>query len=391
MWRGYSACGPTAVKLRNWLASKSIIRKQWVVRLGPLYATQLISLALVVLSIRLGVYGIASSLEARTQHASLIAWIDIGLAAGTLSLVLMFVHYYRLRSEGRLSMRYRAACLLLLCIHVGVGALSGFKFQLIQPFIVIVLSQFIATQKVSRTIIAVAAGSLIFAYLVVEPYRAHLDAANIRGASNIATLSKAVSEAVIYGGLPVSDVPLGTQIASRFDLVQMTALGMQAKETGQLDEKLTDSMLESIVLAPVLAYVPRFLWESKGSYSTGSWFNRQVVGNLDDETTSVGMGPVAYLYFIGGTSAVLIGFFVIGVVQRLAFAGVAMAGAGGVIIFLALIPALVILPSDIGPALTGILRILPIAVAAQAIFLGHSTHWRPRVSSPKIRLPSRSL
>lgn len=51
------------------------------------------------------------------------------------------------------------------------------------------------------------------------------------------------------------------------------------------------------------------------------------------------------------------------------FEGLARAGAGGIVIFLAGASTLVTLPTDLGPALVGLLRLLPIAFVAQFMLL----------------------
>jgi hypothetical protein len=56
-------------------------------------------------------------------------------------------------------------------------------------------------------------------------------------------------------------------------------------------------------------------------------------------------------------------------VQALMFEGFARAGAGGFIIFLAAASTLIMIPTNVGPAFTGMLRLLPIAFLAQIVLL----------------------
>jgi hypothetical protein len=81
------------------------------------------------------------------------------------------------------------------------------------------------------------------------------------------------------------------------------------------------------------------------------------------------MGPIGYLYLAGGVMAVILGFASFGVLQALIFEGVARAGAGGMIIFLSVAGTLVLIPSAFGPAISGLLSLLPFAFLAQMLFL----------------------
>jgi hypothetical protein len=126
-------------------------------------------------------------------------------------------------------------------------------------------------------------------------------------------------------------------------------------------------------LAPILAYLPRAIWQSKPSYSRGVWFNQEVRGHRNDEVTSVGMGPIGYLYMAGGIVAVVLGFMGFGILQSLIFEGIGRAGAGGLIIFFSVASTLVGIPTSFGPAVTGVLRMLPLAFVAQWLLLRRIT------------------
>ena len=115
--------------------------------------------------------------------------------------------------------------------------------------------------------------------------------------------------------------------------------------------------------------MPRALWPSKQSIRRGSWFNQTVLGQDDDAVTSVGMGPVTFLYIAGGTALIVVGFFALGWLQALLFEGFARSGAGGLIMYLSVAMILVFIPSEVGPALTSLLRLLPLAFLSQFILL----------------------
>jgi hypothetical protein len=370
MWRGYGLGASAARRVGIGAKRAGFLRKEWKPRMLPLFAMQIVFIFLAVTSINLGVFGIASSAEARQQNIQLLDLLNLGMAGGSLSLLLLLTVYFRRRANRYNAYGLGLLCLALIVVQLVFGALSGFKSQLVMPFLMLFVAQFLATRRIKITYVAMGVAALFVAYLVIEPYRAYLGETGLTGKADVQTLAEAMQySAKERAGLSASSDPLATQIATRFDLTLMTALGIQTADAAILDEGLIANMAESIYLSPVLAFMPRFIWSGKGSYTTGGWFNQLVLGDSENETTSVAMGPVAYFYFMGGIFGVVIGFLAIGFMQAVIFEGVARVGAGGVIIYLSTISTLVMLPSDIGPALTGMLRMLVIALVVQMVLL----------------------
>jgi hypothetical protein len=370
MWRGYGLGVKVARRFAISAKRAGYLRKEWTPRMLPLFAMQIIFILLAVTSINLGIFGIASSVEARQQNIQLLDLLNLGMAGGSLSLLLLLTVYFRRRTSRENALGLGLLCLALIVLQLIFGALSGFKSQLVMPFIMLFIAQFLATRRINPAFVVMGVAALFVAYLVIEPYRAYLGAAGLTGKAGVQTLADAMqSSRRDLADFSGSGDPLTTQIATRFDLTLMTALGLQAADAATLDDALISNMAESIYLSPILAFMPRFIWSEKGSYTTGGWFNQLVLGAADNDATSVAMGPVAYLYFMGGIFGVVAGFLAIGFIQAMIFEGVARVGAGGVIIYMSAISTLVMLPSDVGPALTGMLRILAIAFVVQMALL----------------------
>lgn len=76
--------------------------------------------------------------------------------------------------------------------------------------------------------------------------------------------------------------------------------------------------LGDIVLGPVYAVVPRILWPSKPVHTHGLWFRENILNYQvsADNTTSIAMTAISYLYFTGGSLAVFVGFLFVGAVQK---------------------------------------------------------------------------
>jgi hypothetical protein len=370
MWRGYGLALKPARKLRARLQRGRLLRRGSEPNLLAVVGLQAVYFSLVVYAISIGVFGMTGSAALREQHIALLDLLNLGVAAGSLSLFLLLTYLFRRRAAGHREVVLSVVCGLVVFLHLTVGALSGFKSQIVMPFVMLAFSRFVATRQISITFIAAACAALFFAYQIIEPFRAYIGQNDFRGAADIGKVLDALQQSQQQKDLMhETDLSWGTQVISRFDLAGMTSVGIAfAKDNPLVDEKSAE-FAESLYLSPLLAFVPRALWPDKPSYSTGVWFSNVVLGKIEDQTTSVGMGPVTWLYMLGGLLGVGLGFFAIGIVQALLFEGVARAGAGGFIVFLSAVNALVMIPTDVGPAFTGMLRLLPIAVVAQLVLL----------------------
>jgi hypothetical protein len=210
---------------------------------------------------------------------------------------------------------------------------------------------------------------------VIEPYRTYINEHDLYGKSGIATLGHGLVEVLKYPSryTPTNDITLASQIASRFDLLGMSATGIAFTNAGGVDPATRGKLLQSIILSPILAFVPRALWQDKPSYNTGTWFNQIVLGKRHDSITSVGMGPLALTNMAGGVFGVFACFLCLGWLQAMLFEGAARSGVGGIIIYLSVIITLVTIPTEFGLAIGGLFRILPFAVIAQHILLHPSS------------------
>jgi len=77
------------------------------------------------------------------------------------------------------------------------------------------------------------------------------------------------------------------------------------------------------------------------------------------------MSPFTYLYFAGGFVAVFMGFFVVGVVQRVWLERFLLAGSGGVVIYMGMLGGLVNIDSSFNTFFIGLVRLFPLLLLAQ--------------------------
>lgn len=373
MLRGYALGRPLARRLRRAVRRTSLIRREIRPDMHLALWIQVAYLALVAHAIQLGVYGLHSTPESLSRHADMIQFLNLFLAAGKLSYFLILLHYFNRQKEGRASALHGMVIAVLIAVHVSTGALTGFKSQIVFPFVIAGCAYYLATQRMPLRFVGFAVVALVVAYVVVEPYRVYLGLlgqppASAAEAAETLTTALEMREQLSHG----SNMSLEETIASRFDLLGMTTLAVDYVDHGKLQPDIRQRFQDSILLAPVLAYVPRAIWSNKPSYAEGVWFNQNVRERWHDEQTSVGLGPIGYLYMAGGVGAVVLGFLGLGLMQSLIFEGIGRGGGGGMIIFLSVAVVLATIPSSFGPSVAGILRTLPLAFVTQLILLRRS-------------------
>ena len=101
--------------------------------------------------------------------------------------------------------------------------------------------------------------------------------------------------------------------------------------------------------------------------SLGLWYTNVVLGqNL---ISAAAMSPFTYLNFAGGPLAVILGFLLLGILQRGLFDGLRDYGGGGLIVLLGLLVTLGIVESAFNTIFINIIRLFPLLVVAQYFIL----------------------
>jgi hypothetical protein len=370
MLRGYALALPWATRLRSKLRRMTSLRQNLNPNLMIALGTQVVLIIIIVYSISIGIYGLLSTPEGLEKNKSTIQILKIVMGSGSLGLFLLSIYYFQKRKMEKSSRGSSFFIFTLLIIHILFGALTAYKSQMVVPMAIFTLAHFLVYKKIHLFHIFALFLLLNTAYAVVEPFRGYLAEQSKVPSSFGEAVDALNSSYQNRENINASENARAQQMAERFDISGMTTLAIEFVQKGNLDVSERREFQYAIILAPVLAYVPRFVWQDKPSYSNvGVWFNQVVLGRRTDETTSVGMGPIGYFYFAGGIMAVIVGFAGFGVIQALMFEGVARAGAGGLIVYLSVASTLIDIPAAVGPSISGLLSLLPFAFVAQLLFL----------------------
>ncbi|WP_156829307.1 hypothetical protein [Amorphus coralli] len=367
MWRGYNA--GTGIRLagviQRFLLRRNLVSASLNPNMPVVVALFALSVLAVLIQIRLGIFGYSSDLERLQQTRDVAAWLTLMNQAGSLAfLVLSLAVFSKGRRKGLGLWLFFVVVLLW---QLATGFLGGFKSQVVMPIIILGVAYYMARGRVSFTLIALSFVMLVAAFQTIEPFRRaryldpSFDSSSV--SSIVGTFWSAATGELTYAhrGAPTT---VG-EIAARTDLITFTAVSIDyAHRHDELDEH-APRFVTDLFLIPFNAFIPRFIWQGKTVVNDGWWFTAVVLGRGIDTRSATAMGPVSYFYFGGGYAMIALGFFVIGVLQRIAFSAFTPLGLGGWVIFLGTLPILALVPSNVAAALTGLLRMLPFLVVGQ--------------------------
>lgn len=339
--------------------------------LQPLAIPVLVALALCarLFAISQGLYGYggdysAERLEVTAGYSQYLALLG-GL--GKLALVLAALRYFTPGSRVG-NARWFWAVLL---IEIFFGLLSGMKGAVVSPIVFAGVCLYLCTGKIPRNWIILSLAAVVVAYAVIEPFRVlrnqQGNALTSLGAV-VEVLSQAATEGNPRTRQEPDSVPTYLSIAARSNLSYIGSYGIDYADAYQDLPADSPAFLEDLYLAPLHAFIPRFIWDSKPLNLLGVWYNQVVLGN--SHFTSVAMGPFAYLYFAGGYLAVGIVFFVIGVLQRAWwFMTTPWQSLAGAVVFLPVLGTLASVQSTVNSNIITLLREVPlILILAHLLF-----------------------
>ncbi|MBK9099379.1 MAG: hypothetical protein IPM14_14940 [bacterium] len=366
MWGGYhSRLGD---RFYNFLQVKPLginkyFRKELKPNMPVIITLIVISVLARLYAIQIGIYGYAQSDKALSENIAFAFIID---AAGQLinfSLILVAIKFFK---EG-FNFNYRIMLALIVLIEIYFGVISGLKSAVIFPVAILFICYYFIHKKFHKGFVAATFFLLFAAYMIIEPFRIiRMQDVNFQStpgyiASSIVdayTLNK--SRKIIYG-----DEDIFSSIVQRINFLLPAAKAIDFADNTGLDSQSPD-FLEKIYTVPLQAFIPRLFWQSKPLADLGRWFSVVVWGSTP--LTSVAMTPIGFLYFTGGLVAIIIGFFVFGVMQRVLW-NFFLRGGGQLLIYFGFLSSVVLIDSAVNSTLVNWLRNFPIILIIQSFLL----------------------
>jgi hypothetical protein len=264
----------------------------------------LLSLSAKLILIKLGIFGYNADAASLSSSASIRQYLTIFEMLGELTLIVISIHYFTLQSPGKFLRNLLVGIVLFETLF---GFLSGFKSAVVIPSLTVGVCYYYCKNRINIKIMFTATLLLFIAYAVVEPYRLarneNKDFLNTSLQSIAKTFYNTASVGLSSQEPSVSEVPVLVQIITRSSLTYIGSLGIEYIDKNELPEG-SPNFLQDIFLSPLYSFVPRFLWESKETRRHGQWYLKEVMG-VQSSDTSVGMGPITYLYLAGSWFAVI--------------------------------------------------------------------------------------
>jgi hypothetical protein len=387
MWLGYwsplaarlTVKGPL-VRFHTRVFKANAKPKAWV-----LPVLILVSLGSRLIQVRLGVFGYSSSYERLIEAASYTQYLSLGSSLGKLALVVAAFNYYS-PHPGR---RARIWFFGIFVCELLFGFLIGFKSSVVFPVIIVLLCHYLRRGRVSRYFLIGIPLMIMLSYAVIEPFRqlkyqkTAIDMSFTSIAKNMtsSTLSKIVGvDSEYYIELNPNKhirAPSYLDAMNRFNLTRVGSLGISFADDYENLPAGSPEFFWDIILAPLHAWIPRFLWgETKSLGNTGVWYTQVVVHRKSGYhiISSTAMGVFTNLYFAGGTIAIFCGLFFIGFINRMLFFTTQpwKSDTGGIVFLSMITTTAVIAEGTFNGIIVSLFRELPLVLILTA-FLYKST------------------
>ena len=356
MWIGYSSTigSVNTLKFRHSRFAKWV-KQSSQVNLTTTYLLVVIAIASRILMVKLGIFGYISG-DVDVIENTTVTTAGYSQFLNTFSRLYSFALYaiaLQAFSLTRSNKTLTKQLILLVVIELFFGLLSGSKGPMIFTLLIIGQIYYSQRNRFPTFLIPILFASLLVAYAVVEPYRQAMTTNQTRANS----LSEIVSTMFTSEAIHLDDEQKPAVFLQALNRISMTWSASFGIEYAAVNEKLpSDSpdFLGNILMAPIYAFVPRFLMSDKPLGDLGLWYTREVIGI--NYYTYTAMGPFSYLNFAGGLFAVVIGFYFIGILQRYIFDVFTHLGIGGFFIYFSFLGSITIINSSIDSMIIGIIR-----------------------------------
>lgn len=370
MWFGYYS--KYGIKLYTFLMEKPLVLKRYMrselnPRISFIYTLIIISIIARLYAINLGVYGYAQSPKALSENIGIAFAINAMGQLINFSFVLVAIKFFK---EG-FNFNYRITLTLIVIVEIYFGILSGMKSAVIFPVAILFICYYLVHKKIHKGFVVGTIVLLVLAYIIIEPFRIlRMKDVNFQSTPGYIvdvmvdayTLNK--TRKVVY-----ETEDLFSSIVSRNNYLLSAAKAFDFAANSSLDQRAPD-FLEKIYTVPLQAFIPRIFWRSKPVEDYAGWF-AYVVWGADSRATSVAMSPMGFLYFAGGITAIIIGFFIFGVVQRTVW-NFYLAGGGQILLYFGFLSSVILIDSAVNGTFVNWLRNLPIFIILQSFLLKKS-------------------
>jgi hypothetical protein len=320
----------------------------------------------VFLQLRWGIFGYGISDAKHAEYASYQQWFRY-IDQSQLLLVVILAYLIHHPKGGYDHLK---TTLLLLIIFLGAqGFLFASKGKVLFPIFAALIGGYASSSKIFMKYLSLSIIMLVIAFIVIEPYRilknVYPDASFTESLTLLQEVPEIVAEESIEEDITFSERlgEITIWFMGRVDYFSFSANAIEFKDRYGIPDNNNPDFLGSIIYSPALAYIPRFIWQSKPRDQIGLWYESSIMQSPN--YTATAFGPTAYPYYAGGVLGVFLVFFFFGLMQRLIYETfLEMHSLPGIIAYIALILPVTMIQSEIGGIITGFLRLIPVIIAA---------------------------
>lgn len=347
-WLSKSGGSLALTNLNKYIWGRGSELKSWILPI-------LITLATIarIVQMKIGIFGYGGDYQQLIEMGQYTFYFTILIMAGKVALILACIEYFKAPN-----IRKNFFWLLItFSIELIFGILSGFKSAIIMPFLTVMFVGYLKRGKINWLILWVVIASILFAYFVIEPYRQEHNRGSRGKKDGGQSISQNFVNSLGSEKLNVEFVKKATySIVGRMNFTSIGAPAIDFYENKLLyGGEETPSFLGNIFLSPFQAWIPRLLWPEKPLGNLGVFYHQKVLGH--NFISSVGMGPVSYLYLAGGMLPIFLGFLFIGAIQAITWRIFNLnTSCGGIIIFIVIFSILFNIDSSFNGVIVDLFR-----------------------------------
>ena len=325
------------------LVARNVLRTSFQPRWSLVLCLVLLSLFARLIQLQLGFYGTLS----KVQHVDPPSYSQYLIMMRQLGLIALLVASMACFSVRQAPLKIRLLTLGLVLHECAWGILAADKAMTVIPIIMVGVCFYALRGRIPKSWVAIAFVALVFGFLVFQPLRqVDFEGGGPAGIGVVTDAAQSIVADQLSAGTDVFGVDLGTTISERLNNTGRTALGIWFSDEGAEGREPPANLFVLLVTSPVAAIIPRALWPGKpSSADVGNWLYQEVAGGSTESATQYGVGPIGFLYLAGGVWVIVIGFLLLGVAQRVMWSAFFQRQAGGLLVFLGLIPSVVIVSS----------------------------------------------
>ncbi|MDB9770278.1 hypothetical protein OAB98_04955 [Gammaproteobacteria bacterium] len=320
----------------------------------------------VFLQIKWGIFGYGVSDSQFAKYASYAQWFRY---IDQLPVLLVVIIAYLLHHPKGGYDYLMVTMLLVIILLCAKGFVFASKGLVLFPILAALIGSYASSGKIFVRYLGLSVIMLIISFVVIEPYRVlknvYPDATLVEAIVLLREVPDIIAKESIEEDVTLIDRynEITIWFMGRNDNFSFSANAIEFKDKYGIPDNNNPDFLGSILYSPVLAYVPRFIWQSKPRDQIGAWYEDTIMQSPNYSASSFGV--IGYCYFAGGILGVFLVFFFFGLMQRFIFETfLQMNSLPGVCAYLALILPVTMIASEIGGVITGFIRLIPVVILA---------------------------